>query len=264
MKNAWLTEIVLPTDEVKAQRVLDKVMDLFVASKYTQIAIFTFETMYEGVTIEVQLPENAQTLAWNAENKTLTVTPLQTEVAESVTIKVLINEVTLTSDPVEFVSQIVAVEAAIYDFVTNFSSYGSGWSSSYTTHTVTSAELGANLPQAKVDFTRANKQSSTITTMPVVAPKASTEYVTITLEDTTKTIKSAVFELAQWNTKTFTDIHLEYYNGSSWVTCSANVTTPGKLESTELPEGVTQVRLAVQITANSNTQLGLKSITLTF
>lgn len=132
----------------------------------------------------------------------------------------------------------------------------------YGEYVVSFEAAGASV-DGTISFTRASKQADnqTIHEVPVIAANASTEYVTVALEN--GTIESVEFSLVQWNTKTFTDIHIEYFNGTSWVSCSASVTDPANLASNiTLPEGVQYVRLAVKTTTAQNTQVGLSSIKL--
>lgn len=139
----------------------------------------------------------------------------------------------------------------------------------YGDYEVSFAATGASV-DGTIWFSRASKQGSDqqITNVPVLAANATatgnnhapTVYVTVTLDS--GTIESAEFSLVQWGTKTFTDIHIEYFNGTSWVKCSDNITDPAKLATTTIPEGVTYVRLSVSTTQTSNVQVGLSSIKL--
>lgn len=84
-----------------------------------------------------------------------------------------------------------------YNFVTNFSTYASDWSSSYVAHTVSSSDLGTGLPSATFAFSSANKQTGTIKTMPV--SKAGN--LTLTLNETGFAITSVTATFSQWTTK---------------------------------------------------------------
>ena len=148
-----------------------------------------------------------------------------------------------------------------YDLVTKFSSFG--WDSSYKAREISADKLDESLPSATIKFSTANKQSGTITDRPVVRTNSSTEYVTIQIEE--GRISNATFNFKQWGTKTLQDIHIEYYDGVNWVTCSTSITNPsvGTLSSNvEIPVGVTQVRLAIKH-STSKVQLGISSIELT-
>lgn len=135
-----------------------------------------------------------------------------------------------------------------------------GWSGSYTAHEVSFEDAGASVG-GTIKFSEANKQSSTITDYPVIAPSGNTQYVTVALEE--GTIKSVEFSLEQWNTKTLNDIHIEYFNGTVWSKCSEVITTPAKLASNStLPAGVQYVRLSMTVTGSSRQQLGLSAIKL--
>ena len=150
-----------------------------------------------------------------------------------------------------------------YGLASNFSKYNSGWSGSYASKTIDSSKLGTDLPTATITMSRVSKQTGTITDKPVLGVNNSTEYVTVEVED--KTITAVTFNLQQWTTKTFNDIHIEYYNGSSWVSCSNTITTPANISNnnTALPAGVKKVRLSVKTTATKNTQVGIGDIILT-
>ena len=93
MKNSWLMNVVTAEvqDEEKAVEALGKLVKL-VETSYTQGA--EIELKVEGATLVVTVQENATTLAWDATTGKLTVTPGQTEVTETVTIKITVGEVT--------------------------------------------------------------------------------------------------------------------------------------------------------------------------
>ena len=154
------------------------------------------------------------------------------------------------------------VEASL-DFVTNFATYAKDWDTSYGAHEVSFAEVGVNDINGKVAFTNADKQASgnTIDDRPVIASKNDPVYVTLSVEGVT--ISEIEFDLKQWASKYFSDLHLEYYDGSKWVTCSEKITIPAKLKATGIPAGVTQVRLYALGGSSSNIQVGLSAINIT-
>lgn len=153
-----------------------------------------------------------------------------------------------------------------YDFVTKFADLG--WSTSYTTHTVDTVNLGTYAVNANVVFSNANKQNSgnTIDDRPVIVAKNTTQYITLSEKTTGDFANITGFSvvLAQWGTKTFTDIHLEYSKdgGETWVICSNVITTPGALSSNVEIEGANMFRVSITTTATTNVQVGLTSITL--
>jgi len=145
------------------------------------------------------------------------------------------------------------------DFVINFDSYGASWGSSYAPKEISNQDLAIKTPLT-VLLSRANKQpaGNAISDRPVIATNSSTEYITIELGE--GSFKSISFVLMQWNNKTFGDIHIEYFNGSSWVKCSDNITIPGEIKCDLFNGVVTKVRLSVYNKESKNTQLGLTSI----
>lgn len=160
------------------------------------------------------------------------------------------------------------------DFKTNWATYGASWTSSYSEHTITSADLGVDASQAKfnVVLSNANKQSSTITDMPVICAKNTAQYVTVSLSS--GTIAGVTFNLKEWTAKKkFTTITIEYTtDGSTWqptnvglvdgtaTTVSPDYTT---VSAVDLAEGVIGVRLVYVGSTSSNTQIGLEGLTLT-
>lgn len=160
------------------------------------------------------------------------------------------------------------------DFKTNWATYGASWTSSYSEHTITSADLGVDASQAtfKVVLSNANKQSSTITDMPVICAKNTAQYVTVSLSS--GTIAGVTFNLKEWTAKKkFTTITIEYTtDGSTWqptnvglvdgtaTTISPNFTT---VSAVDLAEGVIGVRLVYVGSTSGNTQIGLEGLTLT-
>jgi len=148
----------------------------------------------------------------------------------------------------------------VLDFVSKFETYAASWGSSYTAQEVTNTDLGVSTA-LKVSFSRANKQpaGNSIDDRPVAAANASTEYITVTL--TNDKAAGIEFDLQQWSTKSFSSIVIEYFDGTNWVKCSNEITTPGKLSAT-LGDNVNQVRLAFTTSQSKNTQLGLTAITI--
>ena len=151
--------------------------------------------------------------------------------------------------------------ATTLDFVSKFAEYAAEWTETYGELQVASSALGVDT-KLTIDFSRADKQRSgnTIDDRPVIAAKNSTEYVTVTLES--GSISKVQFDLKQWGTKTFDAIYVEYFDGTNWVKCSSEITTPGLITSSELADGVTQVRLAVTTSNSKNVQVGLNAISL--
>ena len=160
------------------------------------------------------------------------------------------------------------------DFKTNWATYGASWTSSYSEHTITSADLGVDASQAtfNVVLSNANKQSSTITDMPVICAKNTAQYVTVSLSS--GTIAGVTFNLKEWTAKKkFTTITIEYTtDGSTWqptnvglvdgtaTTISPNFTT---VSAGDLTEGVIGVRLVYVGNSSKNQQIGLEGLTLT-
>ena len=160
------------------------------------------------------------------------------------------------------------------DFKANFGTYGGSWSNSYAEHTITSADLGVDASQAtfNVVLSNANKQSSTITDMPVICAKNTAQYVTVSLSS--GTIAGVTFNLKEWSAKKmFTTITIEYTtDGSTWqptnvglvdgtaTTISPNFTT---VSAVDLAEGVIGVRLVYVGNSSKNQQIGLEGLTLT-
>ena len=148
-----------------------------------------------------------------------------------------------------------------YGIVDNFSNYNSGWSNSYGSKTIASDKLGTNLPTATITMSNVSKQTTTITDRPVLAVNKNTHYVTVEVTD--KVITKATFDLTVWSSsKRFSDIHIEYFDGTSWQTCSSAITSPAAITSNKTFEA-TKVRLSITTTNSGNQQIGIGNITLT-
>ena len=158
----------------------------------------------------------------------------------------------------------------VYDFVTNFSTYGAYWNTSYALHTITNEDLGSS-EKATFVLSYSNRQISTIKDRPVMASKSSQEeYVTIS--DWEGTLTEVSFELKQWSkSKKFTKLVIEYTtDGSTWnAACedlfngTATVIEDGQVVSSSIPESAISVRLTFLGSTTGNTQVGLTSISLT-
>ena len=145
------------------------------------------------------------------------------------------------------------------DFASTFASFSSNWDSSYIERSITNEDMGVKT-QFKVTMSRADKQAAgnAISDRPVIATKNSTEYITIEIKE--GTLKTITFKLMQWSSKTFNNIHMEYYDGNMWVKCSQDITTPGDLICDNLPSNVTKVRVSIYSSTSKNVQLGLSYI----
>ena len=250
------TEEVEITDEIKLQYA------------QTQIEALDGKVVKANINLPTALEKYSLTVEWASNSNYISNTgvytaPLEdTEVTLTATIiceKVVLGtiEIKMTAKP-----QSVGSKEVSLDFVSLFGSYASTWSSSYTSHTISASDLGNSEVKATISFSRANKQAAgnSIDDRPVLAANGGSAYVEVLLEE--NTFETIQFDLKQWTTKTFNDIHIEYNNGTTWVKCSDSITTPGLLESnSNLPAGTSNhIRLVVNTTAAKNTQLGLTGI----
>ena len=134
-----------------------------------------------------------------------------------------------------------------FDF-TNISGFSS-WNSSYTKRTV-------EYDDATVIFTSANKQSGTITNMPVTKGQP----VEIKAKDGA-TMKAVKFTCKQWTTKKQI-ITLHYsINGGSTYTKTDKTSTTFSIEHTDLPAGTNAVKITFDSTSN---QVGIQQADVTF
>lgn len=145
----------------------------------------------------------------------------------------------------------------LLDFVGKFSNFAQSWDSSYVERKVDNIMLDTDI-EVDVVFSRADKQASTITDRPVVATKGSTEYITVFLKE--ETFKNIEFSLTQWSTKTFDKIYLEYYDGTSWIKCSEEMTIPQLIKTEILIPNIKMIRLSFYSQTNKNVQMGLEWI----
>lgn len=159
------------------------------------------------------------------------------------------------------------------NFATNFEDYAGNWGTSYTSRTITSAQLGVDASEAvfTVVLSNANHQQSTITDIPTICAKNSLQYATINLSS--GTFNSVTFNLREWSSsKKFVTLTLEYTtNGTEWTATdvgiidgtataiSAGYTT---MTISDLPDGVIGVRFAYKASENKNTQIGLEGLVL--
>jgi hypothetical protein len=173
-----------------------------------------------------------------------------------------IGVVHAVSAPVKETAATVAAGTYTYDLVTNFSTYANDWTSSYTTHTIASTDLGTGLPAASIDFAATNKQDGTITTMPV--SKASAD--TFTLSESGFVITSVEVVVSQWRTKVPTVYVKETGAANNNYSGAASLTTSGKT-GTEGTTGVITFA-GTSVTSfdfgnTSSNQIGWKSIKVT-
>ena len=158
----------------------------------------------------------------------------------------------------------------VLDCVANFGSYASAWDTTYKARTITFAQLGVADLAGTLVLSNGNKQTGTITDRPVMASKSSaTQYATVSVE--TGTISSVTFVLAQWTTKKFKTLTIEYTtDGTNWVATNVGVVNGSAVQAdahspltATLPEGVVAVRFAFLGSTTSNNQIGLTSVEFT-
>lgn len=148
-----------------------------------------------------------------------------------------------------------------FDFVNGADiSDWSSWENSYVEHKIV-------IDDVNITISKGNKQSSDqpINDRPVmVAGKKDglDQYLTVDMGDTA--ITSVVFELKQWNTKTFDSITVEYWDGEAWVEAGKLETLSGECSVSATFSETTKVRLHITAPASQNrVQLGLTSVTVT-
>ena len=132
------------------------------------------------------------------------------------------------------------------------------WSNTYTAHELVFDDV-------KVEFTRVDKQTGTVTDAPVMACNASNPTVYATVTGNLEGMKYARVITKEWNagaTAKYGDIHLEYStDGETWVTCSDVFTEPGTMLSTEMSDvKVFRVSYSIKEGSSGNAQLPLVSI----
>lgn len=139
-----------------------------------------------------------------------------------------------------------AQDVVTLDFSTNgFDS----WGSSYAEHTL-------EFTDATVHFADANKNSQTITDIPVTKGQP----VTITLKDAGKQITAVTFTARQWGTKAQTITLHAATDGQTFTAVDGATSSNFELTCTTLPSGTN----ALQFTfSNNKNQIGIKSCTLT-
>ena len=125
----------------------------------------------------------------------------------------------------------------------------SSWGNSYTTHTV-------EYDEATVTFSSANKQSQTITNMPVTKGQP----VTLVAKNGA-TIKNATFVCKKWSSNAQT-ITLHYStDGGNTFTALSGTSTTFTISKNDLPAGTNAVKITFN---NTSKQVGIESATITY
>ena len=154
--------------------------------------------------------------------------------------------VTQAAKPGEGGSDLVESDVT-FDF-TNISGFSS-WGSSYSKHTV-------EYDDATVIFNSANKQSSTITNMPVTKGQP----VEIKAKNGA-TMKAVKFTCKKWSSKAQT-ITLHYsINGGTNYTSTGKTSSNFTIEDTDLPAGTNAVKITF---SSSSNQVGIQQADVTF
>lgn len=230
-------------------------------------------TVDSTATSDITLPTyDGATITWTANGEAVngtTVTVTQTSEEQTITLvaTIVVNTATMSYNYTVTVPAAIVGEKITFDYVADFATYASSWSSTY-------AEYIAELNGYTTTLSRGSKQTGTITDRPVLAANAgksaATVYVTINMSSTEVT--AAEFVLAQWSDKkTFSNIQIEYStDGTTWTASTdasasntTNTWTDGAMTlSAVFDTPVTYVRLAVTTTSTGNQQVGLTSATV--
>lgn len=144
-----------------------------------------------------------------------------------------------------------------YDFVTNFGTYANSWGTGYTTHTVTSNDLDANIA-GSFAFTSTNKSTSTITDRPVLK-KSDNAKITYTLDSSLSSdysVASVTVTFIRWGTDSG---NLSLYKGTS--TSADALATVSIATTTTL--SVANVNDSQFTILNGQGRIGLTSIAIT-
>ena len=152
---------------------------------------------------------------------------------------------------------VTVLNGILFDFEAHFNSYTTtGWSGSYVDHTISSLDLGVTEPTATIKITGSSKQSTTLTTMPVV--KGST--ITFSLDASeTRVIDTVKVNFVQWRDNKQT---ISIYKGLDNTTTSlSEISFPDKGDSI-LASGLKSNSFTC-ITSNTSNQIGIKSIVVT-
>ena len=132
------------------------------------------------------------------------------------------------------------------------------WSNTYMAHELVFDDV-------KVEFTRVDRQTGTVTDAPVMACNASNSTVYAIVTGNLEGMKYARVITKEWNagaTAKYGDIHLEYStDGETWITCSDVFTEPGTMLSTEMTNiKAFRVSYSMKEGSSGNAQLPLVSI----
>ena len=229
-------------------------------------------TVVQQIVNTITLPvstETGVTITWTSANTeviaingaTATVTQQETETTVTLTATLTCGTATKTKSFDVVVAALSTTDPGtttetVYNFVNN--TEFATWNNSYIAR-----EIG------NVKFSRANKQSGTITDRPVIATKNTDPTAYVTVVEKTQNIASVTFMLKQWDTKTFDSITLEYKAADgTWTNFATLATLSGDTEfSGTIPADVQtkEVRLVVtKTTGTKNNQLGITSITVRY
>jgi len=185
-------------------------------------------------------------LSVDSENK-ITVT------FEELPINVTSRDVTITVTPDSGEAQDVTfTQKGATDVTLNFSEISgfSSWGSTYTNHTVDYGDYTVN-------FASANKQSSTITDIPVTKGQP----VELKMKESMGTISSVTFTCKQWGTKAQTiTLHYSLDGGTNYTTTGVT-STNFSISNTDLPTGTNAVKITFSTTDN---QVGIERVTFTY
>jgi hypothetical protein len=164
-------------------------------------------------------------------------------------IVVLDNKITMPAYNLWVDATFEETNTLTFDF--HFSVMGDdGWSTTYEEHIV-------EYTQATVTFESANKNSSTITDIPVTKGKS----VSIVMKEGQPNMSGVTFVCRQWGTKTQTiTLHYSTNGGTSYT--STGITSDNfTINCAALPAGANAVKITF---SSSDNQVGIESATLNF
>ena len=149
-----------------------------------------------------------------------------------------------------------------YNFVTNFSTYASGWSG-YASKTLDGKTNLAGDYAATVTLPYASKQTGTITTMPVVADQATGDviHISFALTESKYELEDVTVTLVQWGTKTPTMKLFKGTEASGEALDTGVMGTKNTLSASNI--GGTTFVVAMNDNGTTRNQVGVQSIAVT-
>ena len=219
---------------------------------------FTVDYSHLTAAFSVDTDTDYVSASYTGATGTGTATVTLTATAETSNTTITVSSTGATSQTFDIVIETLPT----YLFVDNFATYASSWTTTYTSHTVTSTDLDS-ATAGSFTFSKANKSSSEITDRPVMNGEGGASTLHFTLDSSlsaTKVIASLEIKFVRWGTDNGT---INLYKGASTGTAIETVSLASATKIGVANLNDADFVLEVANSGSSKSRVGITSVNIT-